>query len=195
MQRKKLLILVFVLVALVQIYVPAKMVYDSEVVLEEGTAYKFRTQPIDPTDPFRGKYITLRFDIDMVEYDTTETWKRGENIYVLLTTDRLGYAAIDEISREEPFDNIDYVRAKVRYASAYSARLYIDYEFNRFYMEESKAYDAEIAYREASRDRESNTYALVHIKDGEPIIKDVLIDGVPIRELVIKNNEAAGENF
>ena len=195
MQHNKLLIIVFALVALVQIYVPAKMVYDSEVVLDQGTAYKFRTAPIDPTDPFRGKYITLRFDIDEFEIDTSEVWERGEAVYVELTTDSLGYAKIAAISRTKPYEDVDFVQAKVRYASNRYSTLHIEYPFNRFYMEESKAYDAERAYWDAARDRETDCYALVHVKNGEPLVKDVLINDVPIRELVIANNEAAEENF
>ncbi len=196
MQHKKLLlILVFILVAMIQIYVPARMVYDSEVVLNEGSVYKFRTQPIDPTDPFRGKYITLRYDIDRFNIDTTEVWRQGADVFVLLTTDSLGFAAIKSISRSAPESAIDYVQAKVGYTWKRQDYINIEYSFNRFYMEESKAYAAEVAYRNAARDRKAEAYALVHIRNGDPIVKDVLIDGVSIREVVIRNKEEAGANF
>ena len=191
MQHKKLLVLVFILVALIQIYVPAKMVYDSEVVLDEGTAFKFKTAPVDPNDPFRGKYITLQFDIDEYEVDHSDDWERGEDIYVSLTTDRDGYAKISNVTKTTPYGDIDYVKAQVRYAYArrYSPdtthMLYINYSFNRFYMEESKAYDAEVAYRESRRDTSQTVYAIIHVKEGEPIIKDVMIDEMPIREYVM----------
>lgn len=67
MNKKKILLLSFFLVAVVQLYVPSKMIWDREEVLRTGTEYKFRTAPIDPTDPFRGKYITLRFDDNTVD--------------------------------------------------------------------------------------------------------------------------------
>ena len=51
-------------------------------------------------------------------------------------------------------------------------------------MEESKAYDAELTYTQSSRDTNSVTYALVNIKNGESVLKDVMINGVPIREIV-----------
>jgi hypothetical protein len=55
-------------------------------------------------------------------------------------------------------------------------------------MEESKAYEAELAYRDARRERKS-AYALVSIKDGDAVLKDVLIEGIPIREIAKERNE------
>ncbi|MBL4755373.1 MAG: GDYXXLXY domain-containing protein [Flavobacteriales bacterium] len=189
MQHKKLILLVFFLVALVQIYVPAKMVYNSNVVLDQGTVYKFKTAPVDPNDPFRGKYITLRYDINSWKVEDPGTWSHGQDIYVLLTTNSVGYAKILDVKREKPDDDVDYVKASIDYIQTWNqspARLIIDYPFDRYYMEESKAYDAEIAYRKSARDVQQHSYALVHIKDGSPIVKDVLINEVPIRELVIE---------
>ena len=62
MNKKILLISAFVLVVLVQLYVPAKMIWGREEVLNTGTEYKFRTAPIDPNDVFRGKYINLNYE-------------------------------------------------------------------------------------------------------------------------------------
>lgn len=54
MTNKKTLLSVFILVAIVQLYVPAKMILDREDILDTGKEYKFKTEPIDPNDPFRG---------------------------------------------------------------------------------------------------------------------------------------------
>ncbi|MCP3932456.1 MAG: GDYXXLXY domain-containing protein, partial [Bacteroidetes bacterium] len=64
-----------------------------------------------------------------------------------------------------------------------SNKLTIAYPFDRFYMEESKADDAEDIYREFQRDNRRAAYALVNIKEGKAVLKDVLIDGISIREL------------
>jgi hypothetical protein len=54
-------------------------------------------------------------------------------------------------------------------------------------MEEKKAYDAEIVYNESLRDSiDHNTYALVFVKDGKAVLKDVLIDNISIKELVVE---------
>ena len=47
---------------MVHLYVPAKMIFNKEAVLAQGKDYRFKTAPIDPYDPFRGKYIDLYYE-------------------------------------------------------------------------------------------------------------------------------------
>ena len=184
----------FVLVALVQLYVPAKMIWDREDVLRTGTEYKFRTAPIDPTDPFRGKYITLSYDENSIEISDAENWVSGESIYVALGTDKEGIARIESVSRARPTDGADFIEAQVWYVSESDPRrLMIDYPFDRYYMEESKAQEAEDTHRRAQRDTTRITYALVSVKNGDAVVKDVLIDGISISEIVKANREGAKE--
>lgn len=51
-------------------------------------------------------------------------------------------------------------------------------------MEESKAKGAENAYREVVRDRIKIAYGIVFVKDGRAVLKDVILDDIPIREYV-----------
>jgi len=184
MNNKKLLLIVFILVALWQLYIPAKMIYDSEKTLFAGKEYKFKTAPIDPNDPFRGKYIALRYEDNLTQVQNDENWTRNETIYIILSTDKDGYARIHSVSKSKPEDNSDFVKAKVSYHSNDNKNVNIDYPFNRFYMEESKAPAAEKVYSESLADTTKVAYALIYIKDGEAVIKDVLIDGVSIKEMV-----------
>jgi len=187
MDRKYKLLTVFILVALVQLYIPTKMIIDSEGVLDSGTAYKFKTAPVDPTDPFRGKYITLRYKNNRVEVEKESDWMSGEEIYVILSKDKDGFAGIKSISKEAPQYKVDYFKAKIRYVTSNgSNQVQIAYPFNRYYMEESKAEAAEKAYRKSQADTSKVAYALVSIKDGEAVLKDVLIDGVSIKDIVEK---------
>ncbi len=185
MNNKKLILYVFILVALVQLYLPAKMILDKEKAISSGTEYKFKTAPVDPNDPFRGKYITLSFEENQFMVTDESEWTYGEDVYVILTTDDEGYAKINYVSKTEPFDDEDFVKAKISNASFFNVRkLSIDYPFNRFYMEESKALEAEIAYAETWGNDASVTYALVNVKGNEAVLTDVLIDGVSILEIV-----------
>ncbi|MDN3686991.1 GDYXXLXY domain-containing protein [Cyclobacterium jeungdonense] len=190
MDNKKIIVTAFFLVALVQLYVPAKMIWNREEILNTGTAYKFKTAPVDPNDPFIGKYITLSYDENTFPVPNKQDWKPGEPIYVSLQTDTYGFAKIASISKIKPSDNNDYIKAKVRFLSGNDSNmLTIDYPFDRFYMEESKAYDAELAYRQFQRDTSNPTYALVSIKNGEAVLKDVMIGGTSIKEMVKSNQK------
>jgi Uncharacterized membrane-anchored protein len=197
MFNKKILFPIFLLIAFVQLYVPAKMVLDREDVLNKGTEYKFKSRPIDPTDLFREKYITLSYEENRVEVPNDRDWMRGEIVYVYLTTDSAGFAKIKSVSKEKLNNNQDYLKTKINYVSDRGPTkltiLTIDYPFNRYYMEESKAYEAEKAYRRSGRDTNQIAYSLVSIKDGEAALKEVFIDGVPIKEVVLKNREQPNE--
>lgn len=183
MNNKKLFLIAFILVALAQLFVPAKMIWNREVILSTGKEYRFKTAPIDPTDPFRGKYITLQYSENRIQVPQGSEWSSNETVYVLLKKDANGFASIESVSKEKPKTNLDFVKAKVGYLTNEVHNLIIQYPFDRFYMEESKAPIAESVYAEATLDTTKVAYALVRIKNGEAVLKDVLIDGITIQQL------------
>lgn len=193
MKNNTLLISLFLVLVAVQLYVPASMIIDREVIISSGTIYKFKTAPVDPSDPFRGKYIDLRYDNTAIQVEDVSQWKIGDEAYVQLTTDNEGFAKLSSISKEPPTSAVDYLKLKVDYVtSSYDSMIVIDIPFDRYYMEESKAYDAELLYRETQRDTTKDTYSLVSVKDGKAVLTDVLINGVSIKDLVNQqqnNNE------
>ena len=185
MNRKTLILLLFVLVAMLQLFVPAKMILNREDVINTGKEFKFRTEPVDPSDPFRGKYINLRFADNAFEVENEKEWADNETVYVILIADSEGYAKIFSVSKDAPKDTQDYLKAKVSYTTLNGQnKIFIDYPFDRYYMEESKAYKAERVHAKAQSNTNQITYALVSVKDGESVLKDVLIDGKSIREIV-----------
>ena len=183
----KFILIAFLLMVIIQIYVPAKMIFAKEEVIAQGKEFRFKTAPVDPTDPFRGKYIILSFEENAFQVTNADDWIPGDPVYVSLGTNASGFAQILGVSREKPSSTEDYVLASIDYIFNDSLRnMTIDYPFDRFYMEESKAANAELAYNESAGDTTQVTYALVAVKNGDAVIKDVLINGVPIAE-VAKN--------
>jgi uncharacterized membrane-anchored protein len=167
------------------------MILHREEVLRHGKEYKFQTAPIDPNDPFRGKYIVLQFRKNNHPVDSSENWNQVEDIYLHLQTDKNGFATISSISQAPPSNNIDYIKGKVSYVIHLGSRnsVFFEYPFDRFYMEETKAYDAELAYQASQQDTTQQTYALVSVRDGDAVLKDVLINGVPVKEVVERQRE------
>lgn len=190
MSNRNWLIILFAVMVLAQLAVPFKMIFDREKVLSEGKTFKFKTAPIDPSDPFRGKYVTLNFAENNFEVSDGETWHNGQSVYVLLAADVDGFAKIVDVVRELPAESDDCVKAKLNYVATKKdstktiQELNFEYPFERFYMEESKAPLAESMYWEVSRDTTKITYASVNIQNGQAVLKDVFIGDVSIRELV-----------
>jgi uncharacterized membrane-anchored protein len=190
MRNKKLILAAFILVALVQLYVPAQMIFEREQILAKGTEFKFETAPIDPNDPFRGKYVNLQYKNKVIEIQNEADWLNGEDIYVILAKDNNGFAKIQSVSKTKPSDEFSFVKAKVSFVSDDgSQQLTVYYPFDRFYMEESKAVEAEHVYNRSLPDTNQRAYALVKIKDGEAVLKDVLINDISIKDIVNSERE------
>jgi uncharacterized membrane-anchored protein len=188
--NKTILIPAFILMVVLQLYVPVQMINRKESILRNGKEFKFRTAPIDPTDAFRGKYITLSFQATSLNVPNAQEWNQGDPIFVLMGEDEKGYVKINSISKDKPVDDENYVKASINYiVNDTVSYVSVEYPFDRFYMEEFKAQGAEIAYQEAARDTNQVAYALVSIKEGDAVIKDVMIDDVPIREVVKRLQE------
>jgi uncharacterized membrane-anchored protein len=162
------------------------MILGREWVLTEGREFFFRSAPVDPNDPFRGKYIVLAYEANSFPVPDATAWQQDQEVFVVLDTDTAGFARIAAVYPEAPEATADYVSATVNYVDRdeKSSRLIIRYPFDRYYMEESKAGEAEQAYRESLRDTLLDTYAIVYVKDGEAVLSDVMIDDRPIREVV-----------
>ncbi|RZJ68225.1 MAG: hypothetical protein EOO50_02060 [Flavobacterium sp.] len=177
--KTKASILLVVLAFALQLYVPAQMVLGRESITSHGKLYKFKTEPIDPNDPFRGKYIALQFEARRFKVDNSQKWSELQSCYGLLDTTASGYAKIVALSKSAPKSG-DYVKVIPSY-SPVEGELVIRFDFDRFYMEESKAEKAETAHRNSLQNPNANTYANIFVKNGEAVIDDVMIDGVSLR--------------
>jgi uncharacterized membrane-anchored protein len=184
MTKSKLAVAAFIVVAMAQLYVPAAMIFEREAILSKGKEFRFRAAPVDPNDPFRGKYITLNYLSNSFEIKSEDDWILNETVYVVLDEDPDGFAQVISVSKKEPAGGQDFVRAKVdNLVFNDTWELVIGYPFVRFYMEENKAPRAEIEYNNALRDSTRVTWALVSIKNGDAVLKDVMIDGVSLSKL------------
>jgi uncharacterized membrane-anchored protein len=179
-------ILAFSVLAIVQWVIPGKIIFEKKQVLRKGQTYKFKTEPVDPSNPFKGKYITLNFTENSFTDRIERKLSGGEDVYVVLGSDSKGFAVIKNVATKEPGNQSAYVKANVYYTSKEndSITVFIDYPFDEFYMDEFKAPRAEIIYRESNRDSSSSTYALVKIWQGRAVIEDVLINDIPIGKLI-----------
>lgn len=190
MKNKNILIILFLFVVIAQLFVPSQMIYNQEDIINTGKIVKFQCEPIDPNDPFRGKYITLNFKESGIKVKNLKDWNRNETVFAKITTSQDGFAKIKSISKTEPTDNSIYLKLKINYIADYDNenKIYLDFPFNRFYMNENKAKNAEEVYAESTIDTTKTACAVVATKNGEAVIKDVLIDNISIKELAKANN-------
>jgi len=188
--KKPIIISGFLLMIALQWYVPGRLIFYKERVLAAGKEFRFRTEPFDPYDAFRGKYVSLTFNQTSVQMKDSATWHEGDMIYALLSTDSLGFAKVSGVTKDEPAEDVDYLKVISGYVYQDTVTsVSINYPFDRFYMEESKASSADEAYHQALRDTSKITYALIKIHKGEGVIVDVFIDGIPLKEVAIQRQK------
>ncbi len=185
---KKTALLLFLAVCLIQWLVPAKMIWDQERLYKTGTTFKLKTIPVDPNDPFRGKYITLNYDINRYTTNTVadlDLKSDNQKVYVAIENDEEGFAQIVGLSKIPP-NSPYYLTAQVRshYKQEDQINIQLTYPFQKFFMEETKAPKAEELYRDALRHNDQQVYALVNVENGDAVLIDVQVDGVSIKELV-----------
>jgi len=188
MKNKKIVFALFIIVMAAQLAVPAKMILSQERILKTGTAFKFKTIPLDPSDPFRGKYIRLNFIEDTFEIKNEDNWTRNEKVYVIIANNDNGFATIKNVVKEKPSSEIHFITSSVKSVNSYgeTKNITIEYPFERFYMEEFKAKPAEDAYRDSFEKENTTAYALVYVKNGEAVLENVFINNVPI-QIMIQN--------
>lgn len=172
----------FILVVGFQIFIPARLIWQQENILVTGKSFKFKTAPIDPNDPFRGKFITLRFENDELKTDSpNKNLNPAQEIFVTIEENEEGFAIPSAISAFQPDHTQDYLTAHIAYIA--NDHIVIQYPFDRFYMEETKAPKAERLYFDAARDSTQIAYALVKVKSGQSVLEDVFINGVSVRDV------------
>jgi len=189
--------LVFAVLIGLNFWVPASMIYRQARTEEAGTLVKFRTMPVDPYDPFRGRYVRLRFDSQSVALaDPEKQPVRGQRVFARVEVDSSGFGRFGEALLEEPNEGL-YVTAEAGYGRG-DGTVNLRLPFERYYMNERVAPKAERAYAEANRIERGvvgadqsfsdENYAAVRILNGNTAIDGVFLENTPIEEYAREND-------
>ena len=191
----KIILIIFLFVALIQLAVPAKMIFDSENVITKGKTYKFQLDPVDPNDPFRGKYMTLRFTENEFKVDSC-TQSDYTDAYIEIQSGSNGFAKIKNISFDKPSSEKDFFKAQV-YCEYYphfdnqkldpqklENKYVVTYPFTKYFMNELGIAATEKKLQELLRDSTIIAYGEVSIKNGQSRLTAIKIDGNKIEDLI-----------
>jgi uncharacterized membrane-anchored protein len=204
---KQRLYLLLVLVGCVaQFGVLGAMIARREMALKQGVACRFRTAPVDPYDAFRGKYVALDLEGAREGLLTAKQYEREQRVYVRIGTDTNGFSVIEGVS-DKPDGTALWIKARVNYSweeyvnvtntvtaragkrpeerrvltGKYRTR--VNLPFDRYYMDEKLAPEAENAYRDASRRERREAVVTVRVWHGLTVIEKLEIGGRPIQDI------------
>jgi len=181
--------ILIVLTCIAQLSVPATMIYQHELTLKSGTEYRFEVRPIDPADPFRGRYVRLDFvQQQMAESQRylpgVELFADGQHsAYAVLGVDESGLANLTSLSMIKP-DTADYIKVDV---SIYNQEIYsLKFPFDRYYANETKAPSMESVVRDRSRvDSLQIVTATVSIRNGRGVISQLWVGEQTIEDFLL----------
>lgn len=187
---KPKLVLLLILFA-IQLAIPGYMIFEQNQILSEGTAYKFKTRPIDPYDPFRGRYVTLAFEANQNVIPVVDGAKvESEDwVYALLGTDTEGYAVLEGLTDVKPESGRDYLYLETYYRS-HNGGYRVKLPFNRYYASEDNAPKIESAVWRRQREQVEDVYAQIRVFNGKGTIEDLYVNKLPIRVFIKEQQES-----
>lgn len=189
--KKWILLALFLLTVAAGVAYPVVKIVRYDFPLTPPAVYRFEAGIVDPYDPFRGRYVTLSPLPSEVVLHEEKDFGYGDDAYAVLSVDVRGIAQVVDLA-EKPQAGKDAVRVNVYWprrvrdrdgeeTDAYAYR--ISLPFTRFYMNEKLAPEAERVVEEAARRNDGACVIVVNIyKDGNYSIKDLELEGMPIRE-------------
>lgn len=178
MKNKRLLLWLFIGVAILQAAAPLYMAWRWEDILQTGRRFYWQTAPVDPADAFKGRYIDLRFKEDSGPIRGGDNLIGGRQVYASIAENAAGQAYISGVSVNRP-EQGDYI--KVRAYAKGPGTAYVNLPFTRYYLPEKLAPAAENAYRESAG---KTGIAAVRIKDGYGVVEQLYIGEQTLEEFL-----------
>ncbi|MEZ4895398.1 MAG: GDYXXLXY domain-containing protein [Saprospiraceae bacterium] len=156
-------------VLLIELLVPVSAIWTNQRIRNRGNVYLFACSPVDPNDPFRGKYLALHFALEDSLYAAPDHWNPGHPVFALLEKDQRNSSHITRLSATKPSSDYLMVRIADEFADEFTDRVRITLPFDRLYVEESQAGALEVRYREQLR-KDLPLVAVVRILDGKAVL-------------------------
>lgn len=178
MNRTQLRIALWIVLGLAQVSVPVWMIQREEHTLSLGTTLRFRLAPYDPADPFRGRYMNLRFEAEDKDYSAPAQLDLSgkQELHAVLDVDAEGFAIIRELSLQKPQGPyLRLPRENWHESGPGAKRVSVTLPFKRFYLNENKAHAVETKandlLREARKRKEpSPVFAVVRLHEGKAVL-------------------------
>ena len=182
---------VFAVAAVAQWLLPLSGIWQHERVIARGTVVRIECGAPDPYDPLRGRYLAVRPVESRVPKPEGMAERDAVPVWATLVTGEDGLSRIESLSLE-PVSGPTVIRlvAKWQHWAGAPRRetVFVEWPFDRFYLNERLAPDADKLVAERFRDGK-RTVAEVRLLDGQAVLTDILLDGVSVRELVKQRAE------
>lgn len=177
---KALPLILFALISLAQWAAPLSQIFRYEQTLAKGTLIRLKCSAPDPYDPLRGRYLAVQPEQDDATVAKGAKLRSGQHAYATLKTGTDGLTTLGELFAEPPASG-DYVRVTVRWES--EGKAHIEWPFDRFYLNEALAPEADKWFAESIRGSKG-VIAEVRVHHGTAVLENLTFDGLSFREIL-----------
>lgn len=175
--------------ALAQIAVPAQMALNQVMVRAKGVQLRIRCAPVDPVNPFMGRYVRLNLSGE-VAAPKSRPGRAGrmQDAWVTYTLDEQGFVNPAALYWVRPKDAPSL---KVRTSGFdQDGKIRFSYPFDRYYMNEMKAPEVDRAMaggRWNLRPRE--VFVTVRVLGETAVLEELHLNGLPVLEYLRREIE------
>ncbi len=193
----KIRLICFILALCAALAYPVRKIISFEFPAVPPKLYLFETEIRDPYDPMRGRYVQLNFKQNQVRLPNKNMqlmeWRSDNKCFAVLEKNPDGTARIADLVpdvKQVPAGK-DFLRVKYNYfqwdydktnREQQKTGLHtIQLPFDRFYLNESLAPEAEHVVRENTRKGQAHVRVKVY-DNGNFAVDDLIVNGQPILE-------------
>ena len=172
--------IVFSVTVLAQWAAPVFQIWTHEQVLMKGTIIKLKCSAPDPYDPLRGRFLAVR--PEQTEASLPEGLKlaSGSQVYITLTPGADGISTITGLSLDPPRQGT-FLRVHAR--SSYDNKASITWPFDRFYINEKLAPEADRWFAETINSSKG-IIAEVRVFQGRAVLADLVFNDKRFRDIL-----------
>ena len=163
---------------------------------KDYTLHRFKVTLFDPYDPMRGRFLRLQVLPNTYRWEKPlfpegKAMFRAPTAWIRLGRDQEGFAKIEHLSLE-PLAGPGCLKVKAHLCWNNKKKMYeVHYPFDRYFINEKLADDAEAALTGATRTKRPAEIRVRIYPDGNFMIEELLLDGKPIREILRPRKETA----
>ena len=197
--RPVLPLLLFGAACIAQWAVPLASIRMHEEVIERGTQIRIAVTAPDPYDPLRGRYLLLRpVELEVPLDPALASLKSRHKVWGQLEKGSDGLHHLGKITEQRP-DQGDYLplttlgaphakigRGGVVQPDANASKVRVEWPFDRFFVNEKIAPEADVWLRENSREKKA-VVAELRVLNGESVLTNLEFDGASFREVLKKD--------
>ncbi len=181
--KKTWMAIAFLALIALQLFVLVWHIYSYEAVLKKGEVFYLKVTPVDPFDPFRGRYVALEFEglNELAKnLDNHEVKRETSCAYAVLQKSENKPDSFARLALKEP-QGESSLKVLLTKKSASSPPLFLVKALNsRYYMREDLAPLVDMLLR----GNVHTVFAKVRVLGAQSVIEDLVVSEVPVSKFI-----------